>query len=948
MANFSSLKQAIQNYIKENGNKEITGNLLQEILLSMVQSMGDQAINGVLQMLSNEMIARENADGFLTQALTAEQQRAIAAETKSAVLDGETKTLVFKNAAGQELYQVSVASLVTNGLVDVEVDGTNLVMTFHTESGDEEITIPIGDIFSPSNYYTKTQVDGLLLPITTAITNVSSRLNEGYIYLGVADPETIPTSATGKFFYIATQAGTYHFMTNGDIPIVISSNGLYILSGGAEADDWFLETIVTFTNNVQFNNLRLVTSGGVFNAILPIKELLRRNYMLAGVADTTTIPTEDTNVFYLAGQGGTYTHFLNGDEDPLVLPKGLTVIYRGVEDDGWNYWVVYADNDFINTNRAQALTSNQQTEAQNNLEGKLYEPAQFSGLGKKILAKNIQDVGGVDKNVMTQAFFQDEQGNDLENTVFVIQYDYTLGGNITIPAGCTLEFNGGSISGAYTITGNNTGIEAGLVKILNTDITLAGTWSITEVYPEWFGAKSDGIIDCAPAINKIVSLNAINKKIVFSQGTYKVNSTINLVGKKSIHIIGTATVKAPWRPTSLISAGAAMSHVFKLVGDYTYGTVPNDEDIARTIVFENIYINGNSLAVTGINMCDATVKGCTIRNCSGDGLVFEAMTYPVYVVNSRVDLCGGHGLYVKAPFTTVYSVKDSEFDYNEGYGIFIEDGNTSSFDSVLLQGNKRGGLRILRKRDTLFDHIVFLGNIRFVNLYTENNGLLEETDPLYDGNYTVNVESLLDSATDPSTAIGKIPNLTFENCAIYSNVYKIEGTDGTILFNTNMSLDATKNIPSYLGHIRAGSLKIGDFSNSTIDIIDIKKNVNNIVSIGGGTPYIDLKGNAQCNYAYIGPFTHYEGIIKIANASGISPADQSRVMLSFTRIPTYTSIISVTPFGIGYYDGNPVTFVRDSNIDSSKFLIKKNDNSYLKMNEITNDKTLTFSISFSK
>lgn len=531
MVNFSSLKQSIQNYIKENGNKEITGNLLQEILLSMVVTMGDNAINGVLQSLSNEMISRENADGLLNQALTAEQQRAIAAETKSAVLDGETKTLVFKNAAGQELYHVSVASLIANGLVDVEVDGTNLVMTFHTESGDEEITIPIGDIFSPSNYYTKTQVDNLLSSITTAITNVSSRLNAGYIYLGLADPETIPTSATGKFFYIASQAGTYHFMANGDIPIVISSNGLYILSGGVEADDWYLETIVTFTNNVQFNSSRLITSGGVFNAILPIYDLLRRNYMLAGVADTTTTPTEDTNVFYLAGQGGTYTHFLNGDDEPLDLPKGLTVIYRGVEDDGWNYWVVYADNDFINTNRAQALTSDQQTEAQNNLEGKSYAPAQFSGLGKKMLAKNIQQVSGVQKNVMTQAFFQDEHGNALTNTVFVIQYDYTLGENITIPAGCTLQFDGGSInsggSDKDTLTGNKTRISADLVKVFDTNLIFAGSWDVAESYPEWFYESN-----WTTAINKAFSVS----KRVFLSGVYSLSNTEKDTNGIYIHI----------------------------------------------------------------------------------------------------------------------------------------------------------------------------------------------------------------------------------------------------------------------------------------------------------------------------------------------------------------------------------------------------------------------------
>ena len=45
MANFSALKQSIQNYIKQNGNKEITGAILQKILLSMVTTMGDGAIN---------------------------------------------------------------------------------------------------------------------------------------------------------------------------------------------------------------------------------------------------------------------------------------------------------------------------------------------------------------------------------------------------------------------------------------------------------------------------------------------------------------------------------------------------------------------------------------------------------------------------------------------------------------------------------------------------------------------------------------------------------------------------------------------------------------------------------------------------------------------------------------------------------------------------------------
>ena len=40
MANYAYLKAAIQNVIKTNGNNEITGQLLQQSLLSMINSLG--------------------------------------------------------------------------------------------------------------------------------------------------------------------------------------------------------------------------------------------------------------------------------------------------------------------------------------------------------------------------------------------------------------------------------------------------------------------------------------------------------------------------------------------------------------------------------------------------------------------------------------------------------------------------------------------------------------------------------------------------------------------------------------------------------------------------------------------------------------------------------------------------------------------------------------------
>lgn len=78
---------------------------------------------------------------------------------------------------------------------------------------------------------------------------------------------------------------------------------------------------------------------------------------------------------------------------------------------------------------------------------KVYNPDNFSGKGRVYLRKNIvmvkdHDTGNTYKtNLLTQEMI------DKENTIYIIQYDYNLNGQtITIPEGCTLQFEGGSIN----------------------------------------------------------------------------------------------------------------------------------------------------------------------------------------------------------------------------------------------------------------------------------------------------------------------------------------------------------------------------------------------------------------------------------------------------------------------------------------------------------------------
>lgn len=86
-------------------------------------------------------------------------------------------------------------------------------------------------------------------------------------------------------------------------------------------------------------------------------------------------------------------------------------------------------------------------------------------------------------NLLTQSML------NKTNTIYVIQYDFDLGGEtVTIPENCILEFEGGNISNG-SILGNNTNIKAGLVKIFSDEKGfLAGTFRVDGWYPEWFGA----------------------------------------------------------------------------------------------------------------------------------------------------------------------------------------------------------------------------------------------------------------------------------------------------------------------------------------------------------------------------------------------------------------------------------------------------------------------------
>ena len=127
------------------------------------------------------------------------------------------------------------------------------------------------------------------------------------------------------------------------------------------------------------------------------------------------------------------------------------------------------------------------------LKDKQYDAASFSGMGRVYLRKNLQE----GKNVLTQDMISEP------NTRYIIQYDYDLdGGTITVPEGCILEFQGGSLDNG-TLIGSNTIISAAPIKIFSDTLLLSGLF-YGEGYVEYYGCyPNNEINDVCLAITKI-------------------------------------------------------------------------------------------------------------------------------------------------------------------------------------------------------------------------------------------------------------------------------------------------------------------------------------------------------------------------------------------------------------------------------------------------------------
>lgn len=268
----------------------------------------------------------------------------------------------------------------------------------------------------------------------------------------------------------------------------------------------------------------------------------------------------------------------------------------------------------------------------------------YHGMGRKVLKKNM--VSGV--NTLTQSMMS------AANTIYVIKYDYVLGANITIPANCVLEFDGGSVSASGsndTITLNNTTFRG--ENIVFTNIVLSGTLTNKTIKLSWVGGS----------ISRMLGINPSGHTIAFDVDT-TADATINYSNKSNIIFDGC---------NNTITVGAGVE-LFKPEGEYSNveiknfvfeGTVtsaffaPNS---SWNVTHENVHIHHNTLntCFLGISL-NADLTG-EFKDCSVHDNVIkmnqadnsEIGSYGIHLANANytniynnyVSGCGRHALYV--------------------------------------------------------------------------------------------------------------------------------------------------------------------------------------------------------------------------------------------------------------------------------------------------------------
>lgn len=399
---------------------------------------------------------------------------------------------------------------------------------------------------------------------------------------------------------------------------------------------------------------------------------------------------------------------------------------------------------------------------------KEYNALNHSGLGRVYLRKNI--VSSINKNILTQDMIKKT------NTRYIIQYDYDLNEKtITIPEGCVLQFEGGSLSNG-TLVGNNTNIIA-TNKIFNS-VIINGTYNISNIYLSWFDTSRDQD-----------SLESLINCINLSNGS--VITTVNLDKEISIKLTSSKTY-VPVFSNSIIKGGIIHLITDNLSTTYCIFETRYGND---NIIFDGLVLYGDGKTNNnnsnpgiqyghGIRINGGTniiIQNCRMYEFFGDGINLQVMSAGIpeyFPENIKIDKCTCNnnrrlGIAVEGGKNIIIS--NTECSKNgfintsvyPGSGIDVEPWHESNYVENLiitdcnLKGNRAYSLCLYNSQENNTDIIV---SNTYLDYLLTKNGL--------------SIRNVIRGCSIAKGVLCRNSNLIFDNCSINGTLDFIEENIG--------------------------------------------------------------------------------------------------------------------------------------------------------------------------
>lgn len=470
---------------------------------------------------------------------------------------------------------------------------------------------------------------------------------------------------------------------------------------------------------------------------------------------------------------------------------------------------------------------------------KTYNEADYSGLGRVYLRKNIVNVedpvtGNIVKmNYLTQSMISKE------NTIYIIQYDYNLNGQtITIPSGCVLLFEGGSISNG-SIKGTDTNIIAPQIKIFNT-ILLSGTWKVRDIFDDWFDFNATTNFD-------------------------NINNFYNISILQSDDLENNVILKGNYYSSLKDGIVLSLSSNTNLVLNGSISLLPNSlpsYSIIKGVDKENIKISGGGRLIGDLqNHLGNTGEW-------GFGISFTGCK-AVSITNIDSSYMWGDGLYIGASDDTKEETLSQNIQVN----------------NCRFEYNRRQGISITGAVGVFINNCYFF-NTGKINGTSPKAGLDIEPSGLYNSNVTIS-NCIADSNVSTGFLVyGDNRNIIIDNCASKNQLISITIAQRSTITDNDDVFIRHGNIGGSL-QITRGNIRVEDCEVDSVyfttDTSGIGANVTISNSVLGakrweGSTYFNsvflVDSNSQINNLYVfdskidyDPSILTQGLFNIAGSS---------------------------------------------------------------------------------